>query len=183
MSEENKEELLELLKKNISSAVSILEAEDEIKKEVRRNYVATVLKRIAERYDFSISPEYADFIGCKKDSMLVFKSKEIHSGFFVLRMHQTSDVFYGIMLCDEKYKGIIVNAEWKDSDNMFPYNGNWMYRYWNKTYEAINMQKEIEMDEAENIEGTIAKEIDDALKVVKEKNLLEQLDKLCECQK
>ena len=71
---------------------------------------------------------------------------------------------------------------------MFPFGHGWIADtqsncYWNRVSTIISMQKEIEMDEAENIEGTIAKEIDDALKVVKEMDLLGQLDKLCEGQK
>ncbi len=185
MSEDNKKELIELLKKNMPAALSILEIEEEIKKEVRRNFIETIIKRIAEKNGFNISRDREQFIQAKYGSDLLFESEEEHKGAFVLSMYKTADVYYGVMLFDEQYKGVKGENVWKVENNMFPFGHGWIADtqsncYWNRVSTIISMQKEIEMDEAENKEGTIAKEIDDALKVVKEKNLLDQLDKLCE---
>lgn len=185
MSEDNKKELIELLKKNMPAALSILEIEEEIKKEVRRNFIETIIKRIAEKNGFNISRDRDQFIQAKYGSDLLFESEEEHKGAFVLSMYKTADVYYGVMLFDEQYKGVKGENVWKVENNMFPFGHGWIADtqsncYWNRVSTIISMQKEIEMDEAENKEGTIAKEIDDALKVVKEKNLLDQLDKLCE---
>lgn len=185
MSEDNKKELIELLKKNMPAALSILEIEEEIKKEVRRNFIETIIKRIAEKNGFNISRDREQFIQAKYGSDLLFESEEEHKGAFVLSMYKTADVYYGVMLFDEQYKGVKGENVWKVENNMFPFGHGWIADtqsncYWNRVSTIISMQKEIEMDEAENKEGTIAKEIDDALKVVKEKNLLGKLDNLCE---
>lgn len=188
MSEDNKDELIELLKNNISAAVSVLRVEEEIKREVRRNFIETVLKRIAKKNGFNINREH---LAENYDLLFeyVFESEEEHKGAFVLSMYKSNQklnnaVFYGIKLFDEQYYGIKGEKVWGDhNNNKFPYGLGWIKEpkcYWDRVSTIINMQEEIEMDEAENKEGTIAKEIDDALKVVKEKNLLGQLDKLCE---
>ena len=148
----------------------------------------TIIKRIAEKNGFNISRDREQFIQAKYGSDLLFESEEEHKGAFVLSMYKTADVYYGVMLFDEQYKGVKGENVWKVENNMFPFGHGWIADtqsncYWNRVSTIISMQKEIEMDEAENIEGTIAKEIDDALKVVKEMDLLGQLDKLCEGQK
>ncbi len=196
MSEENKDELIELLKKNMSEAVGILKVEEEIKKEVRRNYINQVIKKIAIKNGFDIGNDFKDFLDLKNDSVVILKLKEeIKSsifGSFVLRMYKHGKagyVYYGIH-AKNHYKGKKGEKIWNHDDPNFPF--GWQYldndesslNNWNISSTIIQLQKEIEMkiDEEDYPVGTIAKEINDALKVVKEKNLLEQLDKLCEGQ-
>lgn len=194
MSEDNKKELLELLKKNLSATVCILEVEEEIKKEVRRKYINQVITKLAIKNGFDIRNDFNEFLDLKNDSIVMLKPKEENKssifGSFVLRMYthgKAGYVYYGIQSSNH-YKDEKGEKIWNHDDPYFPF--GWQYldngeslSNWNITSTIIQLQKETEMDEAENIEGTIAKEIDDALKVVKEKNLLKQLDKLCEGQK
>lgn len=63
---------------------------------------------------------------------------------------------------------------WPDNNEMFPYGIKWLansglYCYWDRTPTIIQMQKEIESESDDYPDGSIAKEIDDQLKLIKEK--------------
>ncbi|MBR5118805.1 MAG: PD-(D/E)XK nuclease family protein [Muribaculaceae bacterium] len=193
MNEENQNELIELLKKNTSAAVSVLEVEEEIKREVRRNYINQVIRKIAERNSFKIVNDFNDFLDMRNDSVVILKPKEKTTssdfGSFVLCMYsygKTHCVYYGIKV-DNYYKNKKGELVWSnDKNSYFPF--GWQYInnegdfcYWNNTSTIAQMQKEIELskDKKDYPEGIIAQEIEDALKKVNEKSLFEQLDKIC----
>ena len=194
MSENNKKELIELLKSNMSAAIGILEVEGEIRKEVRRNFILFVLQKIAVRNGFSITNCNEDFLNCKKDSVLTFTDNQTATtkGAFVLKMYRSSDVYYGIEFSDQKYINIKGEKLWHHYNNMFPFGHGWIDDgkqncYWDRNSTIIQMQKEIELIQMQKeneycnydfADTIIAKEIDNQLKYVREKDMLNELEKM-----
>ena len=177
----NKEKLVEILKKNLSEAVNILSLESEIRKEVRRAYIMKVLTKVAGKNGFEIDNNIEDFINMRHDAIISFRNTsetKVPSlyGDFVLRWYggTSNSIYYGIMTPkpeDPKDEKI-----WPDKNEMFPYGIKWLansglYCYWDRTPTIIQMQKEIELEDNEYPDGFIAKEIDDQLKLIKDKFL------------
>ena len=185
MSEENKKELVGLLSSNMSAAVSILEVESDIRKIVRRNYINTVLRTIAENRGFSINPEIDAFVNLEGNSFLSFIYKDFGSlGNFVLRLDPYRGylwLYCGIMIANKQYNDVKGEKVWPREFEGFPYGYDYLSNcYWDRNSTIIQMQKEIEMKEEDYEENAIiAMEIDKQLKLVREKNLLEMLDVLC----
>ena len=174
----NKEKLVEILKKNLSEAVNILSLESEIRKEVRRAYIMKVLTKVAGKNGFEIDDNIEDFINMKHDAVISFRNTsepKVPSlyGNYVLRWYggTSNSIYYGIMtLNPEKPKDEKI---WPDKNEMFPYGIKWLansglYCYWDRTPTIIQMQKEIELED-DYPDGSIAKEIEDQLKIIREK--------------
>lgn len=187
MSETNKSELINLLKKNISSAVSVLSMEDEIRKEVRRNYINTVIKRLANNRGYEISKNFEDFVNNRNESIITFEKKDAPNkyGNFVLRIYAPSSnnisVYFGIMFKDENDKGKKAEKSiWNISDNMFPFGCCYLRNpYWNRNNIIIKMQSEIDMYTDIYPEDSIAKEIENQLIFIEEKALINELEGIC----
>ena len=179
----NKEKLVEILKKNLSEAVNILSLESEIRKEVRRVYIMKVLTKVAGKNGFEIDNNIEDFINMRDGAVITFKNTHEPnvpslSGNFVLRWYGgiSNSIYYGIMTQmpedpkDEKIWPVV-------NDALFPYGFKWfansgLYCYWDKTPTIIQMQKEIESESDDYPDGSITKEIDDQLKLIKKKFFL-----------
>ena len=174
----NKEKLVEILKKNLSEAVNILSLESEIRKEVRRAYIMKVLTKVAGKNGFEIDDNIEDFINMKHDAVISFRNTsepKVPSlyGNYVLRWYggTSNSIYYGIMtLNPENPKDEKI---WPDKNEMFPYGIKWLansglYCYWDRTPTIIQMQKEIELED-DYPDGSIAKEIEDQLKIIREK--------------
>ena len=174
----NKEKLLEILKRNLSETVNILSLESEIKKEVRRAYIMKVLTKVADNNGFELDDSIEDFINMRDGAVICFKNThdpKVPSlyGNFVLKWyggHASNSIYYGIMTQMSEVPK--VETLWPEvNDAFFPYGFKWLansglYCYWDRTPTIIQMQKEIDM---EVDEYPIAKEIDDQLKLIKEK--------------
>ena len=182
MSEINKNELMELLKKNLSATVNILELESEIRKEVRREFINKVLAKIANNNGFTIEDEIEDFVNMHHDAVISFNYKEKTDCFpfhgnFVLRWYgsNSNSIYYGIMMPAIE-EPIIVDAIWPETnDKYFPYGFCWLANsgnncHWDRNSAIVQMQKEIEMYESLHPErAIIAQEIDNQLKLIKNK--------------
>ena len=187
MDTKNKEKLLDILKGNLSEVVNILRFESEIRQEVRRMYINTVLAKVARANGFEIDENIVDFIMLRNDATIVFKYTEVPKlsslfGNFVLRFYggTSNSVYYGIMT---QMKVPVEEKIWPKDWDMFPYGMRWLKDagplcYWDRNSTIIQMQKEVEMNVDIYPDGTIAKEIDDQLKIIKEKKLLKRLKDL-----
>ena len=179
MDTENKKKMLDILKRNLSDAVNILGFENEIKKEVRRKYINTVLAKIAKRNGFELDENIEDFVNIKNDAIISFKDThdpKISSlcGNFVIKWlgGTSKSIFYGIMTSNPEVSK--VEKIWPEVNNaFFPYGFKWLANsgpncYWDRIPAIIQMQKEIEMTGDEYPDDSIAKEIDDQLKLINE---------------
>lgn len=184
MDKMNKEKLLKTIKENLSEAVNILSVESEIRKEVRRKYIETVLKKIASKRGFSTGSEIESFVNLEGNSIVSFYLEEYKKyGSFVLRLDPYRGylwLYYGIMgkemIKDKKGEKI-----WNRELDFFPFGYEYCSNaYWDRNQTIIQMQNEIEMEGEEYPEGTIAKEIENQLMLIKEKNLFGELRKMYE---
>lgn len=179
MDTENKKKMLDILKRNLSDAVNILGFENEIKKEVRRKYINTVLAKIAKKNGFELDENIEDFVNIKNDAIIPFKdthAPKISSlcGNFVIKWlgGTSKSIFYGIMTSNPEVSK--VEKIWPEVNNaFFPYGFKWLANsgpncYWDRIPAIIQMQKEIEMTGDEYPDDSIAKEIDDQLKLINE---------------
>lgn len=182
MDKTNKEKLLEILKRNLSEAVNILSVESEIRKEVRRKYIETVLNKIAKKLGFSIGSEIEDFVNLVGNSFISFYIEEYKKyGSFVLRLDPYRGylwLYYGIM-GKEIIKDTKGEKIWNRELDNFPFGYEYCSNsYWDRNSTIIQMQKEIEMEGEDYPEGTIAKEIEDQLILIQEKDLFGKLKKM-----
>jgi len=175
----NKEKLVEILKKNLSEAVNILSLESEIRKEVRRAYILKVLTKVAGKNGYEIDENIEDFINMKHDAIISFRNisePKVSSlnGNFVLKWYggTSNSVCYGIMT--QKAESPKDEKIWPLNDELFPYGKKWLansgrYCFWDRNPTIIQMQTEIELETDDYPDGSIAKEISDQLKLIREK--------------
>ena len=179
MDNSNNAKLLDILKGNLSEAVNILSFEREIRQEVRRMYINTVLAKVARTNGFEIDDNVEDFIILKNNAVIVFKYTEEPkssslSGNFVLRLYgnrSSNSVYYGIMT---QMKVPAVEKIWPNDWDMFPYGMRWVddagpLCFWDRNSTIIQMQKEIDLKDNDYSTESIWKEIDAQLKIIKKK--------------
>jgi hypothetical protein len=184
MDKMNKEKLLKTIKENLSEAVNILSVESEIRKEVRRKYIESVLMKIAEKRGFSIGSEIESFVNLEGNSIVSFYLEEYKDfGSFVLRLDPYRGylwLYYGIM-GKEIIKDTKGEKIWNRELDYFPFGYEYCSNaYWDRNSTIIQMQNEIEMEGEEYPEGSIAKEIEDQLILIQEKHLFGKLKKMYE---
>lgn len=182
MEDSNKQKLLNVLRSNLSEAVNILSLESEIRKEVRRHYIKHVLTEIATKRGFLIGDNIDDFVNLVGNSFIEIYIEEYKDyGAFVIRLDPYRGYlcpYYGIMV-KENIKNKKADVIWKRQLDYFPFGYEYCsYTSFDTNPTIIQMQKEAELNVEIYPDGTIAKEIDDQLKIIKEKNLLGKLKDL-----
>ena len=179
MSEENKDELIELLVANIESTMSICHCKDEIVKKILTDFIGNRLVQLAKKHGTELKYD-KEFINLPKNSWknIRFINKE-YTGYFQIQSNGNK-VFYGIVADDypkDKKKKLEQFDDWCDGINEdWPYGTKYFpgnLRLWDEKDALVDMVKGNQLI---NI-------IDKELTRIEKNHLIEKLDKEIRTQK
>ena len=152
MSEVNKQAIIELLtnKSNIDATLEIVSLSEEIGRTIRKNFIESVLRKLAEKHDMDLSYD-TDFVALGTHSLnykdICFKLHGYDKCYFQIQNESTT-VYYGIVAdgYPESLRKVIGHFEdWTDGINI-----NWPYgfkhfpgnlRWWDGTDSLTDMVK------------------------------------------